>query len=108
MEKELKARPEKLIRNLAREKLEAEGWKIWTPPARSNFGLQSDIHGIWDMLAWRAHEMLFIQYTTVENLAARMQKVAHYMMDNFLTMPPGVKGEIWGLRDDGTWKVVKV
>lgn len=74
------------------------GYQFWFP-AKVMYS-QTDIFGIWDLIAWKESNFLLIQLTTMPNRSARVKKIMKYMRENHLSLPsPYVKGEVWAWND---------
>jgi len=101
-------RPEKLIRKLALDELALTGWHAWYPPKPRFSATDADIFGAYDIAAWKANNIRFIQITTQENIGARTEKIRNILRTNQLTVPLHISSEVWGLAKDGGWKVAIV
>ena len=77
------------IRARAIKELIKEGWVVWYPPKVKYHS--TDIWGVFDLIAVRCSELLFIQLTTVPNIAARRKKINKFLRDSGAK----VRWEIW-------------
>lgn len=98
------------IKKQVRTILEKEKWLVWYPPV-SRFAPKfnyckdkvsaKDIFGIYDCLALKDSDIRFIQYTSLSNISARRKKILKFFQENECFLPT----EIWGMREDKTFKI---
>jgi len=111
---------EKTIRQHCKQTLVEDGWVVCTPNKsrygsltitwESDFSQGDDLFNIFDLIGWRADEMLFVQYTTKGNTAAREKKVDEFMSEFDVTLPDGCTAEIWGYKNQsgGEFEITEV
>jgi len=78
---------ENAIKKKVKEWCENNGYKVWFP-IKSKWGKEKDIFGIFDGIAWRCSDMMFIQLTSMQNRCARVEKIANYMKKNRVSCNP--------------------
>lgn len=93
---------EATIKKAVYAKLKKEGYIGWSAP-KSKFQ-SSDIFGIFDGVFIKDSDMRFIQWTTVSNMSARKRKIEKFFVDNKVFIPC----EIWGIREDKTFKIILI
>ena len=80
---------EALLRKKATQLLKNEGWVVWFPKKVKFW--ETDIFGVYDILAVRKNKLRFIQITTLPNLSARRKKIQNFLIPNEVNIP----SEIW-------------
>ena len=98
---------------LVRKQLEKEGYLVWYPPV-SRFAPKfpycdethsaKDIFTLFDCLALKDSEVRFIQYTSIGNIRAREKKILNFFEKYKVFCPC----EIWGVREDKTFKIIYI
>lgn len=100
---------ERTIRDKAKKELIEMGYVVCVPN-RSRFGAFStyfqdehkqgdDLFGIFDLVAWKEDEILFVQYTSHAGVYARRKKIETFMKENNCKVPKGCRIEVWGYTD---------
>ena len=80
---------EALLRKKATQLLKNEGWVVWFPKKVKFW--ETDIFGVYDILAAKKNRLRFIQITTLPNLSARRKKIQNFLISNGVSIP----SEIW-------------
>ena len=93
---------ESIIRKKAIDKLKGEGWTTWWP-AKVKFH-ESDVFGCYDILACKGNKVRWIQITSLSNIRARERKIVGFLRASGARLP----SEVWGLRKDKTFKIIKI
>lgn len=96
---------EKTIKNKAYRTLEAQGFHCWSP-VKSRWGGEKDIWGVFDMVAGKEAEILYVQYTTAPNVLARVRKVKDFLSRTGIVFTGNNRAEVWGRKPNGEWRVV--
>ena len=101
---------ESQIKKIVRTQLEKENYLVWYPPV-SRFAPKfsycvdkvsaKDIFGIFDCMGLKDSEIRYIQYTSLSNMSARKKKILKFFEDYDVFVPC----EVWGIRDDKTYKI---
>ncbi len=81
---------ETVIRKKAIYILEKQGYFCWYPK-KAKFQ-ETDIFGVFDILAGRKSDLRFIQITTLTNISARKKKVSGFMERSKVQLA----AEVWG------------
>ena len=79
------------IKQKAVKLLESAGWVCWCP-SKSRWAKESDIFGVYDVVAVKGAKVRFIQWTTNANIRTREKKVKNFLRSKKVK----VKSEIWG------------
>lgn len=90
------------IRKEAKKILISEGFYPWCP-AKAKYQ-ETDIFGIYDCLAIKDSEIRYIQWTSVGNMRAREKKIKKFFEEHKCFIPC----EVWGMREDGTFKIIYI
>lgn len=90
---------EKVIKDKVYKELEKDGWWGWSAPKVKY--QETDIWGIFDGQFLKDSDIRFIQWTTASNMSARKKKILKVFKERNVWLPC----EIWGLRDNGTFKI---
>lgn len=90
------------IRKAAYRILEKEGFHGWSAPKVRY--RETDIFGIFDGLFVRDSELRFIQWTTASNMSARKRKIMSFFDEHSCFIPC----EVWGMREDGTFRKIQI
>ena len=87
----------------AKKVLLDQGYVYWFPPKIRFY--QRDIFGIFDFVAARKEEILFVQLTTVQHISDRRRKITAFMADHYCSF---ANAWIWAWnKEKGSFKVVK-
>ena len=93
---------ENVIRKKFKAICEENKWAVWFP-ARVKF-YENDIFGIADAIISTPYGIELIQLTTLSNMSARKKKIQKVLETKRITCII----EVWGLRKDGTFKIIKI
>jgi len=80
---------EALLRKKATHFLQSQGWVVWFPKKVKFW--ETDIFGVYDILAAKKNRLRFIQITTLSNLSARRKKIDRFLISNRVKIP----SEVW-------------
>ena len=107
---------EKTIRKHCKNNLLEQDYTVCVPN-RSRYGAFSnylpkhkqgdDLFGIFDLVAWKDDEMLFVQYTAKSAISTREKKVKEFLDNADVSLPKGCKAEVWGYVDRSGGEFVK-
>lgn len=90
------------IRANAKKALEKEGYHLWCP--KKVRYQETDVFGIYDGLAVKGTEIRFIQWTSIGNIRAREKKIRKFFEERDCFIP----SEVWGMREDNTFKIINI
>lgn len=68
---------EKQLRNDVVQLLMSKGYTCWWP-GRIKFRAAQDIFTMWDLIAAKKKEVIFIQFTTRSNKSSHIKKISEY------------------------------
>jgi hypothetical protein len=71
---------EKEIEKKAKEHLLYLGYSFWFPP-KSKFS-QRDIFGVFDFIALKVHQVMFVQLTTIDHISHRRKKINDFFLEH--------------------------
>ena len=90
------------IKKAVYKQLEKEGYYGWSAPKVRY--IETDIFGIFDGLFIKDSHIRYIQWTTVSNMSARKNKILKFFEEHKCWIPC----EIYGMREDGTFKIIQL
>lgn len=93
---------EAVIKKVVYKQLEKEGFIGWSAP-KVKFQ-ETDIFGVFDGIFIKDSELRFIQWTTDVNMRAREKKIKNFFEQNKVFVPC----EVWGMKKDGTFKILNI
>ena len=82
---------ESTLRKKAIDILQKADWVTWRPPRVKFF--ETDVFGIFDILAWKLDELRGIQITTLPNKSARIKKIQNFLIKN--NLGKALTMEVW-------------
>ena len=91
---------EAVIRKKAIEILEKNHWHCWYP--KKVRYQETDVFGVFDILAVKGKVVRWIQITTLSNISARRHKIEGFLRQAKAELP----WEVWGIREDKTFKII--
>jgi len=92
---------ETAIRKKAIELLEKDHWHCWFPKKVKY--QETDVFGVFDILAIKRSTIRWIQITSLSNIRARERKIMSFLGKVKANLP----WEVWGIRKDKTFKIIK-
>lgn len=93
---------ESVIKKAVYTQLKKEGFYGWSAPKVKY--QETDIFGIFDGVFVKDSEIRWIQWTTVGNIRAREKKIKKFFEEHKCFIPC----EIFGMREDGTFKIIYI
>ena len=82
----------------AKKELEKDGWLVYRVPASRMWQTQEDIMGLWDLLAIKPQQILFVQIKTNR----KRNTIPHLeFMRKYFKFNNTVRAEVWVWRDYG-------
>ena len=93
---------ETVIRKKAIEQLTKEGFYCWFPK-KAKFQ-ETDVFGVYDILAVKGKLVRWVQITSLANISARKHKIEAFLRGAKASIP----SEVWGIREDKTFKIIKL
>jgi hypothetical protein len=91
---------EKTIKKAIYKLMEKDGWKGWSAPKVQY--QETDIFGIFDGVFVKDSDIRWLQWTSVGNIRAREKKILKFFEENKCWIPC----EIWGMKEDKTFKII--
>jgi hypothetical protein len=92
---------EAAIRKKVIEALARDGWVTWHPPKARFY--QTDIFGVFDVIAARDRRVRFVQLTSAANVSARRRKIEAFFQATGVQFP---LAEVWGYDPKGRGFVI--
>tara|TARA_R110000868_G_scaffold350413_1_gene611643 strand:+ start:90 stop:377 length:288 start_codon:yes stop_codon:yes gene_type:complete len=93
---------ESKIKKAIYAQLKKEGFYGWSAPKVKY--QETDIFGIFDGVFVKDSEIRWLQWTSVGNIRAREKKINTFFADKKCFIPC----EVWGMREDGTFKIIYI
>lgn len=93
---------ESVIKKAIYKQLEKEGWYGWSAPKVKY--QETDIFGIFDGVFVKDSDIRWIQWTTVGHVTDRKKKIEKFFEDKKCF----IGCEIWGMREDKTFKIIYI
>ena len=95
---------EKQVSEIAKKKLQEDGYTYWFPPR--TWG-ERDILGVFDFIAARGTNLIMVQLTTIQHLSDRRKKIQNFYRANNIGPLRGVF--VWAYHPvKETWKIEKI
>jgi hypothetical protein len=93
---------ESKIKKAVYQELKKQGFVGWSAPKVKY--QETDIFGIFDGVFLKDSDLRFIQWTSVSNMRAREKKIMSFFNRTKTFLPC----EVWGMREDGTFKILYI